>query len=132
MSGRLWRSVRACVESSAPSASAFPQALHANPLPSALREVKIETIDHTECVDDYSSLELTVTDRMFCGMGAGKDSCQVRRQAVTSVASPVGFGLDRLQALRCRNNTRVGLPKRIPCKLGEGWLGCYQLVLRVR
>lgn len=91
MSGRLWRSVRACVESSAPSASAFPQALHANPLPSALREVKIETIDHTECVDDYSSLELTVTDRMFCGMGAGKDSCQVRRQAVTSVASPVGL-----------------------------------------
>ncbi|XP_034251635.1 mite allergen Der p 3-like [Thrips palmi] len=54
----------------------YTDALHSEPLPSALREVKIETIDQTECEDDYSGFDLTVTDRMLCGMRAEKDSCQ--------------------------------------------------------
>lgn len=54
----------------------YTDVMHEKPLPAALREVQIETIDASECSSDYSSYELTITDRMFCGMGIDKDSCQ--------------------------------------------------------
>ena len=52
--------------------------MHSQPTSNVLRAVKVLSIASSECADDYSEYDLTVTRRMFCAMTEDKDSCQVR------------------------------------------------------
>ncbi|XP_034249966.1 trypsin alpha-like [Thrips palmi] len=54
----------------------FTDALHSKATSGVLRAVTINTIAASECSDDYEEYEMSITARMFCAMGEGKDSCQ--------------------------------------------------------